>query len=249
MKSLLLYGALAALLLLSACHSDQVAPAQTVALKPQNEFLTVINWMKPDAADQQKVVDLLDAGLEQTMKQQPGFVSASVHQSLDNGYVINYAVWENEAALQAAASLVNGGEAPNMAEAFGLSQPDYHPYALTAQYKTSENLPTIDAKGEWLTIINVLQPANGVTQQELATLLKEALQEEILVQDGFISATIHESLDNNYIINYAQWRDQAALDAMVARLQSGGAPKLGTAFSQAQPDFHPFTVVQHYFPD
>lgn len=238
------------LVFFAACSDDDSATPQEpqkVELKTNNSLLTVINLMKPDSANQEATLNFLQAGLEQTMSKQPGFVSSSLHKSLDNNYIINYAQWETGEDLQAASDLVNGGGAPNMAEAFGMSSPDFHPFNLMAQYKSGDSLPKIDEAGELLTIINVLQPIAGVTQQELATMLKEAIEEEVLPQDGFISATIHESLDNDYIINYAQWRDEAALDGIVERLQTGNAPKLGTAFSNATPDFHPFSVVNSYF--
>ncbi len=54
-------------------------------------------------------------------------------------------------------------------------------------------------------------------------------------------------MDNDYVINYSQWKDQASLQAMVERLKSGNAPKLGAAFSASIPDFHPFKINSTHF--
>ena len=244
-------GALAAIAMLSfACEDDnkdnKEVVVNEVVLDTEASVLTVINIMKPTQENQDLALETLSEGLTNTMSKQPGFVSSSLHKSLDNHYIINYAQWESGEYLQAASELVGSGGAPKMAEAFGMTGPDYHPFALTAQYKSGMYKPVIDQDGEVLTVINILTPAEGVTQAELAAMLKEAVQEEVLPQAGFISSTIHESMDNNYIINYAQWENQAALEGMVARVQSGDAPKLGAAFGSAMPDYHPFQVVEAF---
>lgn len=245
----LLYSLCMVMLLYACSDDDSLSSSNTriIALETNNQLFTVINLMNPDSSNQERTLSLLEAGLQKTMIKQDGFVSSSLHMSLDNSYIINYAQWESENHLQAAADLVNSGGAPNMGEAFSLSNPDYHPFILTAQYKSSGVSPIIDTEGELLTIINVLQPLEGVTQEELLSLLMKAIQEEVLIQEGFVSATLHQSMDNDYIINYAQWEDEAALNGMVERLEAGNAPKLGTVFSKSKPDFHPFRVIKSFF--
>lgn len=93
-----------------------------------------------------------------------------------------------------------------------------------------------------LTMINVWTPADG-KQAEFVTLLEAALSNELIHQPGFVSGNIHRSLDSDHVVMYAQWADQDALEAFVAKLQSGGAPEMGAAFGAAQPDFHPYTVT------
>ncbi len=53
-------------------------------------------------------------------------------------------------------------------------------------------------------------------QQALVDLLVEATEVQINKQPGFISAHIHKSLDGTRVVNYAQWRSQADLEAMLA---------------------------------
>ena len=234
---------------ISSCKKDEtIVVEKKVALITNPNLLTVINIMKPSAEDKSNVLILLKEGIDETMSKQQGYISSNVHSSMDNGYIINYSQWETDEDLQSAGELVGSGGAPKMAQAFSLSSPDYHPFQVTAQYKSdSNNRITIDYKNEILTIINVLKPIDGVSQSELAQLLKIALADELVTQPGFISSTVHESMDNEYVVNYSQWKNQKALDIMVERLQSGDAPKLGQAFSNATPDFHPFTIVSNHF--
>jgi len=236
---------------ISSCKKDDeetIVIEKKVELITNPNLLTVINIMTPNASDKNNVLTLLKEGIDETMSKQQGYISSNVHSSMDNDYIINYSQWETGEDLQSAGELVGSGGAPKMAQAFSLSSPDYHPFQVTAQYKSdSDKKVYIDYKNEILTIVNVLKPIDGVSQSELAQLLKTALADELVTQVGFISSTVHESMDNDYVVNYSQWTNSEALNTMVERLQSGNAPKLGLAFSNATPDFHPFTIVSSHF--
>ena len=226
-----------------------VETPKEVVLETSTNLLTVINVMKPDSIQKAEVLTLLQEGTKETMAKRQGFVSSNIHSSLDNRYIINYAQWETGDDLQAAADLVNSGGAPKMGKAFSMSSPDFHPYQLVEQYNGSSKPIKIDEKGELLTIVNILKPVDGVTQDELIGLLKDAMKNEVLNQSGFISTTIHKSLDNDLVINYSQWKDGGSLQGMVARVQSGDAPKLGKAFGSGNPDFHPYSIVKSIYPE
>jgi quinol monooxygenase YgiN len=66
---------------------------------------------------------------------------------------------------------------------------------------------------EVLTLVNVftVRPEN---QQKLLTLLTEATDQTMKKLPGFISASIHRSLDGTRVVNYAQWRSKTDFDAM-----------------------------------
>lgn len=101
---------------------------------------------------------------------------------------------------------------------------------------------TIAPEAPILTMINVLTP--GVDGQDaLVAQLQLALEGTLSKTPGFISGSVHRSLDSNHVVNYAQWSDQASLEAFVARLQSGDAPAMAAVFAMATPDFHPYSVV------
>jgi quinol monooxygenase YgiN len=75
-------------------------------------------------------------------------------------------------------------------------------------------MTTITAHADYATLINVftVEPENA---GELASLLTEATEHVIQHVDGFISANIHRSEDGTRVVNYAQWRDAAAMQAML----------------------------------
>jgi quinol monooxygenase YgiN len=63
--------------------------------------LTLINVFTVDPDKQQALVQLLIDATEHTIKQLPGFVSASIHRSLDGTRVVNYAQWASVEAFEA----------------------------------------------------------------------------------------------------------------------------------------------------
>ena len=65
------------------------------------DVLTLVNVFTVARENQQKLADLLVEATEKTMKRQPGFVSASIHRSLDGTKVVNYAQWRSKADFEA----------------------------------------------------------------------------------------------------------------------------------------------------
>jgi quinol monooxygenase YgiN len=75
-------------------------------------------------------------------------------------------------------------------------------------------MSAITAHAEHATLINVftVEPERA---RQLADLLTQATEEVMQHVDGFISANIHLSTDGTRVVNYAQWRDAAAFQAML----------------------------------
>jgi quinol monooxygenase YgiN len=65
-----------------------------------NNFLTLINIFTVDPANQQKLVDLLIAATEGSVTKIAGFISSSLHKSLDGTKVTMYAQWRSLADYQ-----------------------------------------------------------------------------------------------------------------------------------------------------
>ena len=107
---------------------------------------------------------------------------------------------------------------------------------------SSDKTVVIDPHGGALTMVNVLTAAPG-KQDEAIRLLQAGMDQEMSRQPGFISSSIHKSLNSDNIVVYAQWKDQASVDAAVAVIQGGGAPNMAEVFSVAQPEYHPYSVV------
>ena len=64
-------------------------------------LMTLVNifTVKPDK--QAGLAELLVRATEETMRHVPGFISASIHRSLDGTKVINYAQWRSQADFTA----------------------------------------------------------------------------------------------------------------------------------------------------
>jgi quinol monooxygenase YgiN len=72
---------------------------------------------------------------------------------------------------------------------------------------------TIDPSRRLLTLINVFT-VEPEKQGELATLLIDATEKAMQHVPGFISASIHRSLDGQRVVNYAQWESREHFEAM-----------------------------------
>jgi hypothetical protein len=79
------------------------------------------------------------------------------------------------------------------------------------------NVAIIHGDAQVITQINVFEVDAG-NQNALAELLNEAIQ-RISGEPGWVSASIHKSLDGTRVTNYAQAVDHAAWEKIVARLQ------------------------------
>jgi quinol monooxygenase YgiN len=66
-----------------------------------NNLITLINVFTVEPANQQRLVELLTEATEVSVRQAPGFVSASLHRSTDGTKVTMYAQWQSIETYQA----------------------------------------------------------------------------------------------------------------------------------------------------
>jgi Antibiotic biosynthesis monooxygenase len=97
-------------------------------------------------------------------------------------------------------------------------------------------MPTIVADSGVITQINVFTVPEG-GQQPLIDLLQEAATACRDVP-GWLSASIHRSLDGTRVVNYAQAADMAALGAVMERLKSGQFLERNREFGTAHPGLY-----------
>lgn len=101
--------------------------------------------------------------------------------------------------------------------------------------KGERHMPTdtmcIDPATDVTTVISIFT-TTPERQTELLEVLTNNADRWLRHLDGFISASLHPSLDGSTIVNYAQWRDPAALAAMLndpeARRHQAHVARLGT---------------------
>jgi quinol monooxygenase YgiN len=97
-------------------------------------------------------------------------------------------------------------------------------------------MPTIQAHTGVITQINVFTvPEDG--QQALIDLLSEAAKAASQVE-GWMSASLHRSLDGTRVVNYAQARDQDAMRRVFAKLDAEGFIARNKALGEAHPGLY-----------
>ena len=75
--------------------------AATATISPSRKLVTLINVFTVEPANQQQLLELLARATETSVRHAPGFISASLHRSLDGTKVTMYAQWRSVADYQA----------------------------------------------------------------------------------------------------------------------------------------------------
>ena len=106
-------------------------------------------------------------------------------------------------------------------------------------------MTTISKGNEVVTLINVFTGAPA-HQQEIVDLLARATETSVRYAPGFISATLHRSLDGTKVVMYAQWRSIEDYQAM--RENPAPLPYLQQAVALAKFEPGMYEVVETYSP-
>ena len=103
----------------------------------------------------------------------------------------------------------------------------------------------ISTKSSVVTLINVftVEPAN---QSRLVDLLTEATKVSVRLAPGFISASLHRSIDGTKVTMYAQWRSIDDYQAML--LDPAPLPFFQEALTIAKFEPGMYEVVQTFVP-
>lgn len=205
-------------------------------ISPTNDVVPMINVFTVEPEKQPQVIEgWLKEG--QRFFALPGFVAAALHKSLDGTRVINYAQYQT---AQDWFTVSPPAEQRQLfAWAFAISQPDPHLYEVVSQSTASgAKLATLEEATEVATMITVFPVEPGKQSQLIEHWLKEGKPLEAL--PGFISATLHRSLDGARVIYYAQW--QKVQDWLALSRQIDPLFDQVRAISQA--DSHLYEVIQ-----
>ena len=77
-----------------------MADQTTATIDPQAECLTLINVYEVEPEKQAGLADALAEATRKTIRHRPGFISVSIHRSLDGRKVVNYAQWASKAHFE-----------------------------------------------------------------------------------------------------------------------------------------------------
>src|SRR5216684_6870937 len=72
-----------------------------IQISTKSSVVTLINVFTVDPTHQQRLVELLARATETSVRHAPGFISASLHRSIDGTKVTMYAQWRSVADYQA----------------------------------------------------------------------------------------------------------------------------------------------------
>ena len=70
-------------------------------ISPDKKFITFINVFTVDRSNQHRLLELLTRATETSVRFAPGFISASLHRSIDGTKVTMYAQWRSIEDYQA----------------------------------------------------------------------------------------------------------------------------------------------------
>lgn len=103
----------------------------SVLISKDNQVVTLVNvFTLNNTADQNQLVRVLEEATEKVMRHLDGFVSASIHKSLDGSKVVNYAQWKSQEAFEA--MLQNDKARSHMSKAYEISRPEPHLYKVAS---------------------------------------------------------------------------------------------------------------------
>jgi quinol monooxygenase YgiN len=106
-------------------------------------------------------------------------------------------------------------------------------------------MPSISKENNFLTLINVftVEPHN---QQKLIELLTLATESSVINIEGFISASLHRSIDGLKVTMYAQWRSMEDYQKM--RSNPIASPYLEQALKIAKFEPGMYEVAEVFLP-
>eukprot|EP00803_Ostreobium_quekettii_P007472 evm.model.scf_3.9 EVM.evm.TU.scf_3.9 scf_3:179653-180544(+) len=174
------------------------------ALDMHNSLVTRIVLYKVRPGQQAAAVEAL-RGLFSLAAAQPGFVSASLHRSLDGAKAAIYAQWCSAQAVtnfralpEAAALTANVGELVETA--------DHRGYEIVC-WRCKYGIPQIVA-GQYFVSIAEFRAGEG--EQAGVVERVKAHVEEVGLANGAECLALHRSLDGGLAVCYGQWDSEGA---------------------------------------
>lgn len=164
-----------------------------------NEVITVIVIFAVEPVRQQELIDTIIEFVETAVKHQPGFVSSSIHKSLNGVRVMNYAQWRSQEDYKAFTS--NSSVQSLLPKLSEFHMLESHVFEVVVSQPEDATLK-ISKSG----LIHLAEfRVKLENQQRLVELEREYIRIGLQHPD-LISANFHRSLDGIRTMNYGQWR-------------------------------------------
>jgi quinol monooxygenase YgiN len=201
-------------------------------IDPNNNVITPIIIFSVAPDQQQFLFDTIMNFLVD-VKQQPGFISASLHKSIDGQKVVNYAQWRSLADYQAFTQ--NAALQTKAAPLLGF-HPDSHVYEIVIS-ESKIGVPTISEGGLCHIAEFRMKPEN---QSRLVELERENVGIAMEHPD-LLSATFHRSLDGTRTVNYGQWQSFDRFDLLLNEVKYKPVREYWKEL--AENEFHLYEVI------
>jgi hypothetical protein len=155
---------------------------------------TLFNVWTTTPAQIDSLYEVLRGVTEDLVRKRPGFVSANVHLSRDRERLVNYAQWESVETWRA--MLADPACRARNERAMTLGTPEPHVYEVISVVSRA---PVVIEAGTSVTI-DIFE-TTPETQRSVCE------RRSIERQPGFVSATLHASVDGVRVVDYVQWED------------------------------------------
>ena len=175
---------------------------------------------------------LIEAVIQEQIKSwidNPYFVSASVHCSLDGVRVFTYSQWNPK---------FDHRSLPRPTVFSEFFPPDSLLLEVTASRSLSAEVEI--AQGDRMTHLAEFRMM-PINQPEMVRRTSAELERAMSNSTGLLSATFHRSLDGTRMFNYGQWESKEAFEAILK--QPGFNPEQPYWEGLARNEFHLYNVV------
>lgn len=175
-------------------------------LDKNNNVITPIIIFSIEPEQQQLLLDTILEFLS-VVQHQSGFVSASLHKSIDRKKIVNYAQWRS---LEDYNAFTQNPELKRRASQLLDFNPDSHIYEIVIS-QSKIGIPRITKGGLTHIAEFRVKPEN---QQHLVELERKYI-DIAMEHPDLLSTTFHRSLDGTRTINYGQWRSLDKFDLLL----------------------------------
>jgi quinol monooxygenase YgiN len=118
-------------------HSLRRSCLKMTTISPNRKLATLINVFTVEPANQRQLLELLTRATETSVRHAPGFVSASLHRSLDGTKVTMYAQWRSVEDYQAMRE--NPAPPPYLQQALAIAKFDPGMYEVVETFSGSDS--------------------------------------------------------------------------------------------------------------
>ncbi len=193
---------------------------------PETTFYNM--WRTNNAGDRSALVERMNAEAP-AMAAKPGFVSMTVLECEEDGRVLVEGRWQPKDAFDAAVS--NDPEAQKSRlslREFGSPEPGLFRKTfrvLSAKAKKEDRnagQAVIEVNPESVTYVQIWRMNSAQDQPRWLETMHSRIG-LLTVQPGFLSMTLHTSLDGRQTAAYAQWSDEASLTVAINLPEAKGS--------------------------